>query len=88
MAYSSSRMYRRPKDLGRLIELVKARNIRIETVASGRIDLTTVDGRMLAGILAEVDQAEADRAVLAAERLGDVWAAVPDPQDAEVRTIR
>jgi site-specific DNA recombinase len=62
VAYSSSRLYRRPADLGRLIQLVKAKpGFQIATVASGPIVLDTADGRMLAGILAEVDQAEADR---------------------------
>lgn len=61
VAYSSSRMYRRPADLGRLVTLTKARSIEIATVASGSINLDTVDGRMLAGILAEIDQAEAER---------------------------
>lgn len=60
VAYSSSRMYRRPADLQRLIKLTKERGVEIDTVTSGRIDLSTVQGRMLAGILAEVDQAELD----------------------------
>jgi len=61
MAYSSSRMYRRPADLRRLVEIAKSGNLEIATVASGQINLDTADGRMLAGILAEVDQAEVDR---------------------------
>lgn len=60
-AYSSSRMYRRPRDLQRLIDLTKTHDIEIDTVVSGRIDLTTADGRMLAGILAQIDQGEAER---------------------------
>ncbi len=61
-AYSSSRLYRRPAELAPLIALVKDRpDFEIATVASGRIDLTTADGRMIAGILAEVDQAEVDK---------------------------
>jgi site-specific DNA recombinase len=61
VAYSSSRMYRRLKDLLPLLELVKARPIEIATVASGNINLDTADGRMIANILASVDQAEAER---------------------------
>lgn len=62
LAYSSSRMYRRLKDLLPLVDLVKTNpRIRIATIASNHIDLTTADGRMLAGILAAVDQAEAER---------------------------
>jgi DNA invertase Pin-like site-specific DNA recombinase len=62
VAYSSSRCYRRPADLHRLVGLANARpGFEVATVASGKIDLSTADGRMLAGILAEVDQAEVDR---------------------------
>src|SRR6266567_6923275 len=52
VAYSSSRMYRRPADLQRLIDLTKTRAVEIATVVSGTIDLTTADGRMIAGLLA------------------------------------
>jgi DNA invertase Pin-like site-specific DNA recombinase len=61
VAYSSSRLYRRPRDLEELISLTRERSIEIATVASGRIDLDTADGRMIAGILAQIDQAEAER---------------------------
>ncbi|MEX0755341.1 MAG: recombinase family protein [Actinomycetota bacterium] len=57
VAYSSSRMYRRPRDLERLVKL----NPPIATVVSGTINLDTADGRMMAGILAQIDQAEAER---------------------------
>ncbi len=71
VAYSSSRMYRRPADLQRLLDIVEKRRAPIETVASGRIDLTTADGRMLAGILAQIDQGEVERA---SERQRARWA--------------
>jgi DNA invertase Pin-like site-specific DNA recombinase len=62
VAYSSSRMYRRLADLGRLLDLLKTRpRFRIATVKSGQIDLSSADGRMLANILASVDEAEVDR---------------------------
>jgi site-specific DNA recombinase len=61
LAYSSSRMYRRPADLQRLIDLAKTRGIEIATVASGNIDLSTADGRMIAGLLAQIDQGEVER---------------------------
>jgi site-specific DNA recombinase len=62
VAYSSSRMYRRPADLQRLIALAKANGgVEIATCVSGKIDLSTADGRMLAGILAEIDQGELER---------------------------
>ncbi len=58
VAYSSSRMYRNLRDLTRLIDLAETRAIDIATVVSGNIDLTTADGRMMARILASVDQRE------------------------------
>jgi DNA invertase Pin-like site-specific DNA recombinase len=67
IAYSSARMYRRTRELERLIDMAgttnrKARrDIAIETIVSGEIDLTTADGRMVARIKADVDNAEADR---------------------------
>ena len=61
IAYTSSRMYRRMADLLRFIEVVKVRGTTIDTVASGGLDLTTADGRMMAGILASIDQGEAER---------------------------
>jgi len=61
VAYSASRMYRRPADLYRLIELSKTRPLEIATVVSGEIDLNHADGRGVAGILAHVDQMELER---------------------------
>jgi site-specific DNA recombinase len=62
IAYSSSRMYRRVKDLGRLLELTKQNGgVDIATVVSGDLNLNTADGRMLANILASIDQGEAER---------------------------
>jgi DNA invertase Pin-like site-specific DNA recombinase len=75
VAYSSSRLYRRARDLEELVALVEARHAEIATVASGRIDLSTADGRMMARILASVDQAEAERI---AERSGRAKAALKE----------
>jgi site-specific DNA recombinase len=62
VAYSSSRMYRRIKDLGELIDLTKQNGgVEIATVASGDVNLNTADGIMLANILASIDQGEAMR---------------------------
>jgi len=61
VAYSSSRMYRRLLDLLPLLELVKEKGIELATVASGNINLDTADGRMMANILASIDQGEAER---------------------------
>jgi site-specific DNA recombinase len=61
VAYSSSRLYRRLRDLLPFLDLAKARKLKVATVASGDVDVSTADGRMLAHILASVDQAEAER---------------------------
>ena len=61
VAYSSSRMYRNLRDLSELIELADSGKVAIATVASGEINLSTADGRMIARILATVDQAEWER---------------------------
>jgi DNA invertase Pin-like site-specific DNA recombinase len=62
VAYSASRMYRRLADLQRLIDLSNGNGgVEIATVVSGKVDLSTADGRMLAGILASVDQGEVER---------------------------
>lgn len=61
VAYSSSRLYRRARDLEDLISLIEQRRVEIATVVSGAIDLSTADGRMQARILASIDQGEAER---------------------------
>lgn len=61
VAYSSSRCYRLPRDLEPLLDLARTRGTQIATVASGDVDLSTADGRMLAGILVSVDRGEAER---------------------------
>jgi site-specific DNA recombinase len=61
VAYSSSRFYRRTRELDELIDLVEDRRVEIATVVSGPIDLTTADGRMHARLQAVIDQGEAER---------------------------
>jgi site-specific DNA recombinase len=61
VAYSSSRLYRNLRDLGQLLDLAEVKGLSIATVASGDVDVSTADGRMLARILASVDQAEWER---------------------------
>jgi site-specific DNA recombinase len=61
ITYDLSRLSRRPRDLEELISLAEEQGIEIATVASGPIDLTTADGRMVAGLLAAMDAAEAER---------------------------
>lgn len=61
VAYSSSRFYRRVRELDELIDLLEKKHVEVATVVSGRIDLTTADGRMTARLLAVIDQGEAER---------------------------
>jgi site-specific DNA recombinase len=62
LAYSNSRLTRRPLELEDLIRLHEATGVRLCTVVSGDDDLSTADGRMVARIKASVDAAEAERA--------------------------
>ena len=66
LAYSNSRLTRRPLESEHLIQLYERHGVRIRTVVSGDDDLATADGRMNARIRASVDAAEAERA---AERI-------------------
>jgi DNA invertase Pin-like site-specific DNA recombinase len=61
LAYSNSRLTRRPMELEDLINLHERTGVRICTVVSGDDDLGTADGRMVARIKASVDAAEAER---------------------------
>jgi site-specific DNA recombinase len=61
LAYTSSRLTRRPLELEELIRLHEATGVRLCTVVSGDDDLGTADGRMVARIKASVDAAEAER---------------------------
>ncbi len=61
VAYSNSRLTRRPLELEELIALYEQHGVRITTVVSGNDDLTTADGRMVARIKGNVDAAEAER---------------------------
>jgi DNA invertase Pin-like site-specific DNA recombinase len=61
LAYSNSRLTRRPLELEGLIQLHEQHRTRLITVVSGEDDLSTADGRMVARIKANVDTAEAER---------------------------
>lgn len=61
LAYSNSRLTRRPAEWLALIELANAGKLRIKTVASGEHDLSTADGRAVALTVAAWDAAEAER---------------------------
>jgi site-specific DNA recombinase len=61
LAYSNSRLTRRPRQLEDVIELHQRTGVKLRTVVSGDDDLSTADGRMVARIKASVDAAEAER---------------------------
>lgn len=61
LAYSTSRLTRRPLEYERLIELTARTGLRIHTVVSGPVRLDTADGRAIARVLAVIDAAEAER---------------------------
>jgi DNA invertase Pin-like site-specific DNA recombinase len=61
LAYSNSRLTRRPTEYNELIDLYETKGVRIETVASGTHDLSTADGRGIARTIAAWDAAEAER---------------------------
>lgn len=61
LAYSNSRITRRPLELEDVIILHQDTGVTVRTVASGDDDLSTADGRMVARIKASMDAAEAER---------------------------
>jgi len=61
LAYSNSRLTRRPMEVEDLIQLHESYGVRVRTVVSGDDDLSTADGRMIARIKGNVDAAEAER---------------------------
>ena len=61
VAYSNSRLTRRPLELEGLVELHQRTGVQIHTVVSGAYDLSTADGRMHARLLGSIDAAEAER---------------------------
>lgn len=61
IAYSNSRLTRRPTEYEELIRLHEQTGVRYLTVVSGEDNLATADGRMVARIKASIDAAEAER---------------------------
>lgn len=61
LAYSTSRLTRRPREYDDLIDLSERDGVLIHTVASGDHDLTLADGRAIARTIAAWDAAEAER---------------------------
>lgn len=60
IAWHPDRLYRKVTDLAELVEVCKATNAQIETVNASHIDLSTPTGRMIAGILANVQMFEVE----------------------------
>lgn len=67
------RLYRRPRELEDLIDLVETHPIRIETVKGGGFDLNTHEGRLMARQLVAIASCEsghkADRILATADDL-------------------
>lgn len=61
VAYTTSRLTRRPRENEDLIELAEQHGITFEFVNSPTFDLSTADGRQMARMLAAQDAAEAER---------------------------
>lgn len=70
LAYSNSRLTRRPKEWLDLIDLFNEHGVRVETVVSGAHDLSTADGRATAVTIAAWDAAEAERTAERVKRAG------------------
>lgn len=58
VAWHTDRLYRRSKDLTHLIDIANEHKIEIRTVTSGDIDLSTASGRMMARVVAAVNEHE------------------------------
>lgn len=61
VAYSNSRLTRRPRELEDLIDLHGQTGVKINTVVSGDDNLATADGRFVARVKGAADAAEAER---------------------------
>jgi site-specific DNA recombinase len=61
IAYSNSRLTRRPREYEDLIDLFEKHGVRIRTCVSGAHNLGTADGRAVARTIAAWDAAEAER---------------------------
>lgn len=68
LAYSTSRLTRRPREREDIIELAEDFGTRLITCVSGRPDLTTADGQMSFRLLGGVDTGEAARTAERARR--------------------
>lgn len=60
VAWHTDRLYRRSRDLTELIDIANDHKIAIRTVTSGDIDLSTASGRMMARVVAAVNEHEVE----------------------------
>lgn len=96
LAYSNSRLTRRPSEWEELIRLYEDTRTVIHTVASGKYDLSTADGRATARTVAAWDAAEAERTAERVQRAKDdsvvkgEWRGGPRPfgYEADGLTVR
>lgn len=61
IAYHADRLYRRTRDLDRLVDVIERGKIQVLTATSGEVDLSTATGRMVAKVLAAVSEHESAR---------------------------
>lgn len=61
VAYSLSRLTRRPREGEAIIDLAERRGLMVHTVASGDPNLRTADGRMIYRMVVAIDCAESER---------------------------
>ncbi|HVV37964.1 MAG TPA: recombinase family protein [Acidimicrobiales bacterium] len=61
VVYHSDRLYRRTRDLERLVDVIEGGNTTVHTVAAGLVDLSTASGRMVARMLGAAAQHESER---------------------------
>ena len=87
LAYSNSRLTRRPSEYEELIALNESHGVRYLTVVSGEDDLSTADGRMIARIKASIDAGEAERTAERVKRQKQQAAATGIPQAGRYRTF-
>ncbi|MGY2702218.1 recombinase family protein [Nocardioides sp. HB32] len=61
VCWHTDRLYRRVRDLAELVEIAERRDLRIASVMSADIDLSTPAGRMLAGMLGHAARYEVEQ---------------------------
>lgn len=94
LAYSNSRLTRRPREYIDLIDLYRAHGVAIKTVISADVDLGTAEGRALGITVSAWDAAEADRtservkAAVASRRKSGAWHGGIPPYGYKLRSTK